>query len=406
MDANLFTKMELFSELIRCGQKLSFWELTPHLDLIRTTCENSQLYHSILLMDESFPLLCAQNTLELGRPVLYTNSVGLSWICAAELAGETVCRVYVVGPAFISNISYITLENTLTQKKYPRELIQLFMDHIQELATISLEVWMRYALMLHHCITGEQLEIFDLQYADMAILASPPSALSKDEAPAPKEATWYAEQMVMKMVEEGNLDYKPFLTELSNVGSSVVMSPDIPLRKMKNYMIAMNGLVTRAAIRGGVDIATAYHLGEIYLNAIEEAPSMAALMHLSTSLYEDFIQRVHKVRDNPGISTAVRTCCGYIERHLGEKLTMEILADQVGYAEYYMAQKFKKEMGMTVSRYIRKKRVEQAKLLLRSTNQSIGLIGDQLGFCNSSHFSDSFRSEEGMTPAEYRDRGK
>ncbi len=58
---------------------------------------------------------------------------------------------------------------------------------------------------------------------------------------------------------------------------------------------------------------------------------------------------------------------------------------------------------MTVAQYIRQKRVEQAKLLLRSSHQSIAAIADALGFCNSSHFSDAFRSITGMTPNEYRE---
>ncbi len=401
---NLSSKMELFSQLIACGQNLSYWELDPDLQVIRTTCPLPQLYHGFFLMDESFSNLRGQPDRDLNRPVVYTNSIGLSWLCAAEVVQNAVCRVYLVGPAFNSDISYISLEHTLTQKHYPRDLIRLFMDHIQELPTVSLELWMRYGLMLHYCVTGEKLEISDLQYEDMATLH--PAPAPADDAPSPKDGTWYAEQMVLKMVEEGRIDYKQSRRNLSTVGSVEVFAKNPSLRKMKNYLISLNCLVTRAAIRGGLDAATAYHLGEVYQNAIESASSVTKLLHVSSTMYEDFIRRVHKARTAQGISPAVMTCCNYIDMHLGEKLTMQTLAAQVGYADYYLAQKFKKEMGLTVSQYIRQRRVEEGKLLLKGSNQSIASIAVDLGFANSSHFSDAFRTLTGMTPAQYRESGE
>ncbi len=177
------------------------------------------------------------------------------------------------------------------------------------------------------------------------------------------------------------------------------------LRQCKNYIIAFITLVTRAAIRGGLDPQTAYGVGEIYLVNVESASSIAELAQLHGTMFDDFIQRVHKVRSSGHISSAVQTCCSYIDLHLDEKITMQTLSAQVDYDDYYLAQKFKKEIGMTVSQYVRQKRVERAKLLLRSSNQSIAAIADSLGFCNSSHFSDAFRSLTGMPPVEFREKG-
>lgn len=51
---------------------------------------------------------------------------------------------------------------------------------------------------------------------------------------------------------------------------------------------------------------------------------------------------------------------------------------------------------------IRGVRVERAKLLLTSTDLSVGEIAERLRFSSSSHFSDTFRRLTGMLPQAYR----
>ncbi len=400
MDTNLSAKMDLFSDLISCGQPLCYWELDPSLQIIRTNCENALLFHAFFLMDDPKQLIRESVQQGPAKTLIFSNSIGMSWIGTAEVVEGALCRLYLIGPAFQSDISYITLEKALSQKKYPRDVIRQFMEHVRELPIVTLDLWMRYGLMLHYCVTGERLEISDLQHLHKAPTVQ---ASYTDDLPSPKDSTLYAEQMAIKMVEEGRIDYQKARENLSIIGGTEVHASHPSVRKFKNYLVAFNGLVVRAAIRGGLDAQTAYHLGEIYLDAIEAAENVPALVQVSRTMYDDFIQRVHKARTASGISPAVQACCNYIQMHLSEKLTMQTLASQVGYAEYYLAQKFKKEMGMTVAQYIKGRRVEQGKLMLKASNQSIADIADSLGFCSSSHFSEAFRASTGMTPVEYRE---
>ena len=82
------------------------------------------------------------------------------------------------------------------------------------------------------------------------------------------------------------------------------------------------------------------------------------------------------------------------------------LATLVGYTEYYLTEKFKKETGQSVSSYIRYTKVERAKVLLESTELSIKEIADQLAFNTVNYFIQCFRDTVGYTPAQYRRRFK
>ena len=119
----------------------------------------------------------------------------------------------------------------------------------------------------------------------------------------------------------------------------------------------------------------------------------------------DFIGRVHRCRTSH-LSRPVQACCEYIGLHLEDKLTLEHLAQQVGYTEYYLSKKFKREVGLTPNEYIRKARLERAALLLRTTQEDVQEISERLQFCSQSYFADHFRRLFSVSPTEYRQQKK
>ena len=85
-----------------------------------------------------------------------------------------------------------------------------------------------------------------------------------------------------------------------------------------------------------------------------------------------------------------------------DKVSIEEMAAEIGYAKYYLTAKFKEDMGVNLRDYISQQKVEQAKLLLSSTELSVSEIGSRLGFVDSSYFSAVFKKWTGTQPSEYR----
>lgn len=160
-------------------------------------------------------------------------------------------------------------------------------------------------------------------------------------------------------------------------------------------------------MQGGLSPEIAYNLNDYYAQKIEECQSMADTSRLCSQMMEDYVGRVRESRMNPNISDSVRNSCEYIKGHLSEMLSVKMLADRSGYTDYYFSQKFKKEMGISVKEYILQEKIEQAKVMLTSTDKSIQKISDSLAFGNRSYFYTCFQKKEGMSPSEYRDtKGK
>ena len=78
-------------------------------------------------------------------------------------------------------------------------------------------------------------------------------------------------------------------------------------------------------------------------------------------------------------------------------------AAQYAHMSYsYFSRMFKSVMGKTFSRFIIEVRIDEAKRILLTTDDSISDISQNLGFSTLSHFTYTFRKATGYTPNNYR----
>jgi AraC-like DNA-binding protein len=82
--------------------------------------------------------------------------------------------------------------------------------------------------------------------------------------------------------------------------------------------------------------------------------------------------------------------------------TVASLASQLHISANYLGDVVRKQMNCSAHDYIRQFVVREAKRLLRFTSLSIGEVGYMLGYKYPHHFTRVFKSEEGVTPYEYR----
>lgn len=72
----------------------------------------------------------------------------------------------------------------------------------------------------------------------------------------------------------------------------------------------------------------------------------------------------------------------------------------------YFSRRFKQQVGMSWSDYVRTHRLHLASRRLLETDRSIAAIAGELGFATPSHFGELFLHRFGMTPGEYRRSGR
>ncbi len=92
----------------------------------------------------------------------------------------------------------------------------------------------------------------------------------------------------------------------------------------------------------------------------------------------------------------------YIDTHYAENCSHIVLSDIFSYSDRYIEKVFKDSFGISVHKYIRKKRIAKAKLMLKTGNQSAESIAVACGYAEFSTFYRNFIAEEGLPPLKWR----
>lgn len=94
----------------------------------------------------------------------------------------------------------------------------------------------------------------------------------------------------------------------------------------------------------------------------------------------------------------------YIEERYNEPITLEALAKVACLSKYHFCRRFKKETGMTCTRYINWVRIERAKKLLLDRSLTISNVSSDTGFNDLTYFERVFKEFVGISPSAYRKR--
>jgi two-component system response regulator YesN len=130
-------------------------------------------------------------------------------------------------------------------------------------------------------------------------------------------------------------------------------------------------------------------IGFLYMKSLREL----GFMHLDEGVHT--VKPVHRL---------VRAALDYIDEHYATDITLATIADKLEVNANYLSGLFKSETGFTFTHHLTHHRLKKAKELLRDTNLKIYQIGEQVGYSDQAYFSRLFKSSEGITPYDYREK--
>lgn len=92
----------------------------------------------------------------------------------------------------------------------------------------------------------------------------------------------------------------------------------------------------------------------------------------------------------------------FLEEHLSEKITLDMLASRVHFNKTYFIRRFKALWGCAPMQYVNQLRLQQAARQLATTEDPISHIAQRCGFASAHYFSRKFHEEFGLSPQAYR----
>lgn len=105
---------------------------------------------------------------------------------------------------------------------------------------------------------------------------------------------------------------------------------------------------------------------------------------------------------NPKYEQALLSTLLYIQTHLDQDLSLEVLADRVGFSAFHFHRLFRETIGEAVKEYVRRLRIERAAYRLKLSDQTILQIALDAGFKTHESFTRAFKRQFGLTPSAFR----
>lgn len=177
-----------------------------------------------------------------------------------------------------------------------------------------------------------------------------------------------------------------------------------PVTNIKYHFVIAAAMMARHCIDNGMEHNLSFRLSDFYIQKLDSIQTVEEVVKLHDEMSLDYTSRMHQLQKERIISKAIVMCTEYIYNHLHDRITVNTLAAETELSPSYLSRLFKKEMGVSVSDFIREKKIERAQNLLKYSDFSLIEISNYLAFSSQSHFIQTFEKQVGMTPKKYRDQ--
>ena len=139
--------------------------------------------------------------------------------------------------------------------------------------------------------------------------------------------------------------------------------------------------------------------GNLYAQAAAQLLVVHVLRHYTSSgtRLRAMPLSPHKLKERQ-----VQHLLEFIQAHLNEQLSLETLAQQVGFSPHHFAQLFRRATGTSPHQFVLRQRLERAQWLLQETELPLAQVAGECGFAHQSHLTQVFKRHLGRTPHAYR----
>ncbi|MFS0779552.1 helix-turn-helix domain-containing protein [Neobacillus sp. 3P2-tot-E-2] len=311
----------------------------------------------------------------------------------------------IAGPVLnmkLSDEAIISMENDFYQMAKRQEIKIYYLS----LPVIKKIDFIHMSCALYYMIYGKKVDIAEvfgkqnLEETNEVKIEEPIVQISEKRQNEKATINTLTEKKLFSLIKAGKKDELLQTLTTQYDMESGQLSKRSYIRNMKNLAIAGITLATRAAVEGGLNEIIAYNLSDSLIQNLEELNDLKSVGEFTGKSLLKFAELVENKKKHK-YSKPVSTCQSYIFANLYKEITLSQLAKLVGMNASYLSVLFKKEVGFSISEFIHREKVEEAKNLMTFTNHSISEISTILNFHDQSHFTRVFKKIAGMTPKQF-----
>lgn len=192
------------------------------------------------------------------------------------------------------------------------------------------------------------------------------------------------------------------------------VSPDIviaDIRMQELDGLEMIRILREEGFKGKIIIISGYQRFEYAQTAIDYKVDKYFTKPLDLEEFKLVIKNlVAELREyedappQPFMPELLKAVVDEIDLRYTEDIQLSSLAEKYYCSTAYLSKLFKRYLNMNYVDYVKKRRIEKAKEMLKQTNMSIDEIVDAVGWKSTKRFRETFKRYEGISPNEYRRR--
>ncbi len=169
------------------------------------------------------------------------------------------------------------------------------------------------------------------------------------------------------------------------------------LRQVKYWAVCCITLATRYAIKGGLDEKTAFNFSDNCIFQIDLMVSEQEIIDFMIKKSREITIMVSENKENKSYPKSLKKCIKYIDDNLHSDLSLKELSKFCGLSASHISFLFRNYIGTPVSFYIREKRLQEGRELLK-TGMTVSEAAYNTGFCSESYFIKCYKELFGVTP--------
>ncbi len=188
---------------------------------------------------------------------------------------------------------------------------------------------------------------------------------------------------------------------LNEILGHIFFASGSDLAGIRNRVQELVVLLSRAALEGGASAEEVFGLNNDYLSHLHEMHAVDDIAAWLAGILRRFSDCVFALKAAKH-ADAIQRALHFINARYGSKISVQDVADAAHMSASHFGKVFKEEMGLSLTDYLGRLRVERSKAMLREEAIPLAEVASRAGFDDQSYFSKVFKRHTGQSPGRYR----
>ncbi len=310
----------------------------------------------------------------------------------------------IVGPTSMNEITKNNVRSILNSNKIDNDQIESVLGFFNSINKMSLDNLLKLTSLINLVLNNEYDEsIFSKsKIKDLIVQKVFNERLNKEQFQNKKEKKYSKlfndENTLLSTIASGNTDMVlKYTREIKFEDLNIQVDQ---IKQIKHRVVTTLTLISRTAIKKGIDYDIVGNMTDRYLNEIINTNDIHKINLIYNDMIISFTYLISEVSSNT--STLINKVNSYINSNITKNIKVNDIASALYVSRPYLSSFFKKETGQELSKHIYISKINYAKNLLSITNRSLREISEYLGFSSTSHFCSTFKKITGLTPKEFK----